>query len=116
MLLLGEQQRAHTLRAARYDPALIVTTVSQQLRVQFCKIACRRYGDPVVAPEVAPFDAALLVAFAGRAEIGLILPVRAKGNKASRQLAFIAAQDLLHRTGKVVVPKATEDAAKVMER
>ena len=72
----------------------------------------------MVAPEVAPFafHAALLVAFAGRAEIGLILPVRAEGDEANRQLALIAAKDLLHCTGEVVVAKATEDAAKVMER
>jgi len=72
----------------------------------------------VVAPEVAAFAfyAAFLVALAGRAEIGLILPVRTEGGEARRQLAFITAQDLLHCTGKVVVPKATEDAAKVMER
>ena len=51
--------------------------VSQQLGVQFRKIAGHRYRNPVVAAEVAhfTFHAALLVAFAGRAEIGLILPV-----------------------------------------
>jgi putative transposase len=46
----------------------------------------------VVAPKVAPFAfyADLFVAFAGRAEIGLILPVRTEGNEASRQFALIA--------------------------
>ena len=91
---------------------------SQQLRVQLGKIACRRHGNPVVAPEVAAFTfhAALLVAFAGRAEVSLILPVRAEGDEASRLLAPIAAQDLLHRARQVVVAKPAEDAAEVMKR
>ena len=57
-------------------------------------------GTGTVAAEVThlAFDAALLMAFAGRAEIGLILPVRTEIDEASRHLALVAAQDLLHRT------------------
>src|ERR1035438_9960826 len=92
--------------------------VGQQLRVQLSKIARRRYRDPVVAAEVAhfAFHPALLVAFAGRAEIGLILPVRTEGYEAGRQLPLIAAQYLLYRARQVVVAKPTENAAEVMER
>src|ERR1035437_6326900 len=92
--------------------------VSQQLGVQFRKIAGHRYRNPVVAAEVAhfTFHPALLVAFAGRAELSLILPVRTEGDEASRQLPLIAAQDHLYCTRQVVVAKPTENAAEVMER
>src|ERR1035437_2398524 len=92
--------------------------VGQQLCVQLSQIARRRYRDPVVAAEVAhfAFHPALLVAFAGRAEIGLILPVRTEGDEAGRQLPLIAAQDLLYCTRQVVVAKPAENAAEVMER
>jgi len=54
------------LRAGRYDLALVVTAVNQQLRVKLCKRAAGM-GDPSVAAEVSPFAfyATLLVAFAG---------------------------------------------------
>src|ERR1022692_5150802 len=92
--------------------------VGQQLRVQLSKIARRRYRDPVVAAEEAhfAFHAALLMAFAGRAKLSLILPVRTEGNEAGRQLPLIAAQDLLYCTRQVVVAKPAENAAEVMER
>src|SRR5664280_1697487 len=92
--------------------------VSQQLGVQFRKIAGQRYRNPVVAAEVAhfTFHPALLVAFAGRAELSLILPVRTEGDEASRQLALVAAQDLLHRARQIIVAKPAENAAEVMER
>src|SRR5450759_1215402 len=90
----------------------------QSLSIQLGKITCHRHGNPVVAAEVAHFAfyAALLMAFAGCAELGLILPVRTEGDETSRQLALIAAQNLLHRTRKVVIANPAEHAAKVMER
>src|ERR1700747_1845758 len=72
---------------------------------------------PVIAPEVTnlSFYATLFVAFARCAELRLILPVRTEGDESSRLLSLIAAQDLLHCAGQVVVLKPPEDAAKIMK-
>jgi hypothetical protein len=72
----------------------------------------------VVAAEVASLTlhAALLMAFARGAELGLILPVRTERDEPGRQLALLAAQDLLHRAREVIVTKPPKDALEVSER
>src|ERR1035437_7013262 len=87
------------------------------LGIQLGKITCHRHGNPVVAAEVGHFAfyAALLMAFAGCAELSLILPVRTEGAETRRQLALSAAHNLLHRTRKFVRAKPAEPAAKVMD-
>jgi hypothetical protein len=72
----------------------------------------------VVAAEVShfAFHTVLLVALAGRAELGLILPVGAEGDEACRQLAFLATQYFLHRAQKVIVAKVAKDAIEVRKR
>jgi hypothetical protein len=72
---------------------------------------------PVVATEIAhfTFHAALFMALARRAELGLILPVRTKRNEPCRQISLLATQDLLYRAGQVIVTKPSEDAFEVLE-
>jgi len=72
----------------------------------------------VVAAEVASLalHAALLMAFARGAELGLIPPVRTERDEPCRQLALLAAQDLLHRARQVIVAKPPEDTLEVRER
>jgi hypothetical protein len=52
----------------------------------------------VVTAEIVnfSFEAALLMAFAGRAELRSILPLRTERDEPRRQLALLAAQDLLY--------------------
>ena len=71
----------------------------------------------MITAEVANFalHAALLMAFARGAELGLILPVRTERDKPCRQLALLAAQDLLHRARKVIVAEPPEDAFEILE-
>ena len=117
MLLLNQKPCPDTLGLARHDPALIGAAVLQQLAVQRRKTRRHRHRNPVVAAEVAnfPFHAALLMAFARGAELGLILPVRTERDEPRRQLALLAAQDLLHRARQVIVAKSPEDALEVRE-
>ena len=72
----------------------------------------------MVATEVASltFDAALLVAFARSTELCSILPVRTKRDETRRQLALLAAQNLLYRARQVIVAKHPKDAIEVRER
>src|ERR1700757_241763 len=72
---------------------------------------------PVIAPEVTnlSFYATLFVAFARCAELRLVLPVRTKGDEASRLLSLIAAQNLLHCARQVVVTKPPKDATEIMK-
>ena len=88
-----------------------------KLPVQRCKIGRYRHRHPVVAAEVAnfTFHAALLVAFARRAELGLILPMRTERDEPGRQLSLLAAQNLLHRARQVIVAQPPEDAFEVIE-
>src|SRR6266404_3497043 len=104
MLLLRQQPGSDTLGLARHDPALIGAAVLQQLPVQRRQVARHRHRNPVVAAEVASLalHAALLMAFARGAELGLILPVGTKRDEPCRQLALLAAQDLLHRARQVI--------------
>src|ERR1039457_6276550 len=117
VLLLDQKPYPDTLTLARHDPALIGAPVLKQLPVQRLKVGCHRHRNPVVAAEVANFalHAALLMAFARGAELGLILPVRTERDEPCCQLALLAAQDLLHRARKVIVAKPPEDAFEILE-
>src|SRR5450631_811345 len=72
----------------------------------------------MVAAKVAVlhFDAALLVPFAGRAELRAKAPMRAKGDEALRLFPLLSAQHLLHRTAEIVVTQQREGAAEVRKR
>src|SRR6266481_4959269 len=84
---------------------------------QFVRLAARTRRHPVVAAKVAHFSfhPTLFVPLAGRAELSFIPPVRTEGNETRRQLAFIPAQNLLHRSGQVVVAKFPENPAEVVK-
>src|SRR6266481_339684 len=84
---------------------------------QFVRLAARTRRHPVVAAKVAHFSfhPTLFVPLAGRAELSFIPPVRTEGTETRRQLAFIPAQNLLHRTGQVVVAKFPENPAEVVK-
>ena len=71
----------------------------------------------MVAPEVAAFafNAALLVPLAGRAELRGKPPMRAERHEPHRLLPPVAAQDLAHRTGQIVVAQQLKHAAEVGE-
>ena len=71
----------------------------------------------MVAPEIAAFafNAALLMALARRAELRGKPPMRAERHEPHRLLPPVAAQDLAHRTGQIIVAQQVKYAAEVGE-
>ena len=85
------------------------------MRVQRIEVGDTRHRHQVVAPEIAAFafNATLLVTLARRAELRGKPPVRAERHEPHRLLPPIAAQDLAHRTGQIVVAQQVKYAAEV---
>ena len=71
----------------------------------------------MVAPEITAFafNATLLMTLARRAELGGEPPMRAERHEPHRLLPPVAAQDLAHRTGQIVVAQQVKHAAEVGE-
>ncbi len=102
----------------RVDHARFIgAAAGQQLRIQRLEVARVRHRHPVIPPELPDLvlDAALLVPLAGRAELRVEPPVRAKRHEPHRLLPPIPAQHLAHRAGQIVVAQRREDATEVRE-
>jgi hypothetical protein len=71
----------------------------------------------MVAPKIPDlaFDATFLMALCGIAELRLKPPVGPEGDEAGGLLAPMAAQDLLHRAGEVVIAQPLEDASEIVK-
>jgi hypothetical protein len=101
------QQRANALCAPVEHPRFIFAAAGKQKFIKRIDISHIGNRNQVVAPEVTAFalNAAFFMPFAGRAELGLEAPMRAKCRKAHRLLPPMTAQDLAHGTAEVVVAK-----------
>jgi len=83
MLALGQHRRTDRQAAPSDDPVLFLKQTGLQKPVQSLQIMHLRYGDKMVAPELAALalHATLLVAFTRRAELRPKAPVRTEGNE-----------------------------------
>ena len=110
MLAFGQHRRADRQAAASDQALLFLVHAGRQKPVQLFQVAHLRHGHQIVPPKLATFafDAALFMAFAGRAELRLKSPVRAEGDEPRGLFALTAAQDLLHRGAQVIEPQGAE--------
>src|ERR1700712_5896341 len=109
--------RADRLTASRENPRLVGTTRRHQHDVKRVEVGNMRHRHQMVTPEITtfPLNAALLMAFTRRAEFRGKPPMRAERHEPHSLLAPVAAQDLAHRTGQVVVAQQMKYPAEVGE-
>src|SRR5450631_1236184 len=117
MLPLHYQSSSNTLLPPGDRPPLIFAATGYELPVQIGDVESLGHRNPVIPAKVAdlPFHAALLVAFARRAELTFISPMGTEGNKPRRLFPPLSAQNLLYRRTEVVVTKTSKHAREISE-
>src|SRR5580700_1492011 len=98
------------------DPTLLILpgTFQQEL-VQGLPVGNLRDWHHVIPAKISPFSfhPALLVAFSGCAELRLEAPMRSKSDESCRLFSLVSAQNLLHCTLQIVIPKSFENSQEI---
>src|SRR6266481_7787645 len=105
MLLLNQQRRTHALASPGNAPLLVAPAPVKQFTIQFRQIDSIRHRHPVVPAKVTGFSlhAALLMPFAGGAELAVKAPMRPECDEPRRLFPALTAQDLLYGCLQIVI-------------
>src|SRR5215831_4101852 len=107
MLPLEKHSCTDGLRPFPDDPLFILLGKSQQQRIEFLPTGHIRHGHHMVPAEVPAFSfhPALLVTLCRGTELRFEIPMRSEGDESRGFLSLVAAENLFHRTPKVVIAK-----------